>query len=53
VHQFLTRVHELAAALREAPALPGFATESGDGLLRLHLPASDEPAPMLLRRAQA
>ena len=53
VHQFLTRVHELATALREAPDLPGPAGDSDDGLLRLALPASDEPAPMLLRHAQA
>ena len=53
VHQFLTRVHELAAALREAPDLPGLAGETDHGLLRLALPPSEEPAPMLLRHAQA
>jgi len=53
VHQYLIRVHELAAALREAPNLSGLVDDTDDGLLRLSLPPSDEPAPMLLRRAQA
>ncbi|CAG1018325.1 partial Bacterial dynamin-like protein, partial [Burkholderiaceae bacterium] len=50
---FASRVHELSAALR-APLAEGAGTdESDDGLLRLQLPASDEPVPVLLRHAQA
>jgi len=56
LHQFITRVAELAAALRQhsdsQPAVPDEADETG-GLLHLHLPASEEPAPVLLRHAQA
>jgi hypothetical protein len=57
LQQFLQRVGELANALRnpETPevdvVLDGPA-ETAEGLLRLNLPPSDEPAPMLLRHAQ-
>ncbi|HJV63005.1 MAG TPA: dynamin family protein [Albitalea sp.] len=56
VNQFLVRVHELAEALRHAPSSanqPGAPNHGGDGLLRLELPPSTEPAPVLLRHAQA
>ena len=50
LHQVLARVLELSAALREQDA-PQDALDID--LLTLNLPASDEPAPVLLRHAQA
>jgi hypothetical protein len=57
LQQFLQRVGELANALRnpetpEVDVVLDGPTETADGLLRLNLPPSDEPAPMLLRHAQ-
>jgi hypothetical protein len=50
LHQFMSRVGELSLALREqaGPMLDG-----DTGLLKIDLPISDEPVPMLLRHAQA
>jgi hypothetical protein len=50
---FIARVHELSAALREPLLAAAPADDTDDGLLRLDLPPSDEPVPMLLRHAQA
>jgi hypothetical protein len=57
LQQFLQRVGELASALRnpdtpEVDVVLDGPAETADGLLRLNLPPSDEPAPMLLRHAQ-
>jgi len=57
LHQYLTRVNELAGALRKPIDLSSLDSfdgpqETEDGLLRLSLPPSDEPVPMLLRHAQ-
>jgi len=56
LNQYLVRVNELAAALRNPESSPVAIdfdpTETADGLLRLSLPPSDEPVPMLLRHAQ-
>jgi hypothetical protein len=55
--QYMNRVGELSVALRDPESvdvdlmLDGPA-DTPDGLLRLNLPPSDEPAPMLLRHAQ-
>ncbi|HEY2926658.1 dynamin family protein [Piscinibacter sp.] len=49
LHQYLARVIELSAALREDDGPRGLDID----LLTLDLPPSDEPAPMLLRHAQA
>jgi len=55
LHQFITRVGELSGALRQhSESLPMPLDDAPDsGLLHLNLPASDEPAPVLLRHAQA
>ncbi len=50
VHQYLARVSELTAALREQA---GLQQDSGLGLLSIDLPATDEPVPMMLRHAGA
>jgi len=55
--QYMNRVGELSVALRDPESvdvdlLLDGPTETADGLLRLNLPPSDEPAPMLLRHAQ-
>ncbi len=57
LHQYLTRVNELVGALRKPIDLSSLDSFDGpqkteDGLLRLSLPPSDEPVPMLLRHAQ-
>jgi hypothetical protein len=55
LHQFLSRVGEFAAALRhhsESQPMPLSDSEHG-GLLHLNLPASEDPAPILLQHAQA
>ena len=44
LNQYLVRVNELAAGLRDLPQ-----PEEADELVRLDLPPSDEPVPMLLR----
>ncbi len=55
--QYMNRVGELSVALRDPESvdvdlqLDGPA-DTPDGLLRLNLPASDEPTPVLLRHAQ-
>jgi hypothetical protein len=48
LHQFLQRVGELGRALREPPPLPG-----SEDMLHIDLLLDDEPAPVLLRHAQA
>lgn len=55
LHQFIARVGELAGGLREfSESQPMPLDEpSEDGLLHIDLPLSEEPAPMLLRHAQA
>ncbi|WP_280154362.1 dynamin family protein [Piscinibacter sp. XHJ-5] len=55
LHQFIARVGELASGLREfSESQPMPLDEPGDpGLLHLDLPVSEEPAPVLLRHAQA
>jgi len=56
LHQYLARVAELTAALREhseSQPMPLDIDLDDDGLLHVTLPPSDEPAPMLLRHAQA
>jgi hypothetical protein len=57
LHQYLTRVNELVGALRKPIDLSSLDSFDGpqkteNGLLRLSLPPSDEPVPMLLRHAQ-
>ena len=50
LHQYMTRVMELGAALREPDE---FEPEGPIDLMTLDLPLNDEPEPVLLRQAQA
>jgi hypothetical protein len=55
LHQFISRVGHLAAMLREHGGSQPMPLDEADdvGLLHLNLPPSEEPAPVLLRHAQA